>query len=66
MAAPNGLRDLGEQSQFRNLLIDVHDISADAAGKSALRAQGQLIQGHIFGSFFDALDQMIFALYIYQ
>src|SRR5262245_4239113 len=60
--APDLARSIHDKAQLRNLAGFVHGVAADAAGKSALWAECELLQRGVLGRFVDAAFKLVLGL----
>src|SRR5919204_1052668 len=57
--APHLVRGLDDKAQLRDLAGLLHGVAANAAGKSALRTECELLQRRILGRFIDASLELV-------
>src|SRR5258708_13697488 len=57
--APHLARGLDHEAELGEFSLLVHGVAADAAGKSALRAQGELLQRGVLAHLVDAMLELI-------
>src|SRR5579871_2008426 len=59
--SPRLARRIDDEPEFGDLVLDRHGVAADAAGKSALRRQRQLIERHVTAGLVDAALERVLA-----